>query len=48
MREDSDRFMGDKLGEECGVFGAYGFDGADVACTIYYGLVALQPGGQES
>ena len=48
MREDSDRFMGDKLGEECGVFGAYDFDGADVASTIYYGLFALQHRGQES
>lgn len=48
MREDSDRFMGDKLGEECGVLGAYDFDGADVASTIYYGLFALQHRGQES
>ena len=40
--------MGDKLGEECGVFGAYDFDGADVASTIYYGLFALQHRGQES
>lgn len=48
MREDSDRFMGDKLGEECGVFGAYDFDGADVASMIYYGLFALQHRGQES
>ncbi|MDY5870346.1 MAG: amidophosphoribosyltransferase [Lachnospiraceae bacterium] len=48
MREDSDRFMGEKLGEECGVFGAYDFDGADVASTIYYGLFALQHRGQES
>ena len=48
MREDSDRFMGDKLGEECGVFGAYDFDGADAASTIYYGLFALQHRGQES
>lgn len=34
--------------EECGVFGAYDFDGADVAPSIYYGLFALQHRGQES
>ncbi|MDD3415078.1 MAG: amidophosphoribosyltransferase [Lachnospiraceae bacterium] len=38
----------DKIGEECGVFGIYDFDGADVASTIYYGLLALQHRGQES
>ncbi len=38
----------DKCGEECGVFGAYDFDGGDVASTIYYGLMALQHRGQES
>ena len=38
----------DGLHEECGVFGAYDFDGADVASTIYYGLFALQHRGQES
>ena len=38
----------DKLGEECGVFGIYDFDGNDVASTIYYGLLALQHRGQES
>ncbi len=38
----------DKLREECGVFGAYDFDGKDVASTIYYGLLALQHRGQES
>lgn len=38
----------DKLGEECGVFGIYDFDGSDVASTIYYGLFALQHRGQES
>lgn len=36
------------LGEECGVFGMYDFDGGDVASTIYYGLFALQHRGQES
>ena len=38
----------DKLGEECGVFGIYDFDGNNVASTIYYGLFALQHRGQES
>lgn len=38
----------DRLGEECGVFGIYDFDGGDVASTIYYGLFALQHRGQES
>ena len=31
----------DELHEECGVFGMYDFDGADVAPSIYYGLFAL-------
>ena len=34
--------------EECGVFGAYDFDGNDIASTVYYGLFALQHRGQES
>ena len=38
----------DSLHEECGVFGAYDFDGGNVASTIYYGLFALQHRGQES
>lgn len=38
----------DKLREECGVFGAYDFEGGDVSSTIYYGLLALQHRGQES
>ncbi len=38
----------DKIGEECGVFGIYDFDGGDVAPTIYYGLLSLQHRGQES
>ena len=37
-----------ELHEECGVFGMYDFDGADVAPSIYYGLFALQHRGQES
>ena len=36
------------LHEECGVFGMYDFDGANVASSIYYGLFALQHRGQES
>lgn len=38
----------DKMGEECGVFGMYDFDGHDVASSIYYGLLTLQHRGQES
>lgn len=36
------------LKEECGVFGAYDFDGEDISSYIYYGLFALQHRGQES
>ncbi|MGN0513686.1 MAG: amidophosphoribosyltransferase [Lachnospiraceae bacterium] len=39
---------GEGIHEECGVFGVYDFDGADVSSTIYYGLYALQHRGQES
>jgi len=38
----------DEMHEECGVFGAYDFDGHNVSSTIYYGLFALQHRGQES
>lgn len=39
----------ERLGEECGVFGAYDLDaGQNVASTIYYGLMSLQHRGQES
>ena len=38
----------DKLHEECGVFGIFDPQGADVAPSIYYGLCALQHRGQES
>lgn len=38
----------DKLHEECGVFGIWSDENADVASDIYYGLVALQHRGQES
>ena len=38
----------DGLKEECGVFGAYDFDGGEVAPIIYYVLLALQHRGQES
>ena len=37
-----------RIGEECGVFGAYDMDGGDVAPSVYYGLFALQHRGQES
>ena len=36
------------LREECGVFGVYSPETADVAHTTYYGLFALQHRGQES
>lgn len=45
---EENRYTEDKPSEECGVFGVYDFDGADVASTIYYGLFALQHRGQES
>lgn len=34
--------------EECGVMGAYDFDGGDVAVDLYHGLYTLQHRGQES
>ncbi len=34
--------------EECGLFGIYDTEGAEVASTVYYGLLALQHRGQES
>ncbi len=37
-----------ELREECGVFGIFASDVADVASTAYYGLYALQHRGQES
>lgn len=40
-------FDSDKLHEECGVFGIYSPETADVASTVYYGLYALQHRGQE-
>ncbi len=36
------------LREECGVFGVFSPQTADVASTAYYGLFALQHRGQES
>ena len=38
----------DKLHEECGVFGIFSPDNADVKTSLYYGLCALQHRGQES
>ena len=37
-----------KIHEECGVFGVFAPETADVASTCYYGLFALQHRGQES
>lgn len=34
--------------EECGVIGAYDFDGKDVAADLYHGLYTIQHRGQES
>ena len=48
VSEQMSKKTNDKLGEECGVFGMYDFDGGDVASSIYYGLLALQHRGQES
>jgi len=36
------------LHEECGVMGAYDFDGGNVAIDLYHGLYTLQHRGQES
>ena len=44
-----DRSMAlDKPREECGVFGIYAPEGAEVAKDIYYGLLSLQHRGQEA
>ena len=40
--------MFDKLHEECGVFGVYAKESANVASLAYYALYALQHRGQES
>ncbi len=45
---ETEKELATGIGEECGVFGAYDLDGADVAPSIYYGLFALQHRGQES
>ena len=34
--------------EECGVFGIWRKDNADIAKSVYYGLIALQHRGQEA
>ena len=44
----TDKTVEDELHDECGVFGAYDFDGHDISSSIYYGLFALQHRGQES
>lgn len=49
MKNVNDHYYDEEeLHEECGVFGAYDFDGNDVAPSVYYGLFALQHRGQES
>lgn len=40
--------LGDKVHEECGVFGIWRKDGAGVVASVYHGLYALQHRGQES
>lgn len=40
--------MFDKIHEECGVFGIFENNTADVASSVYFGLYALQHRGQES
>lgn len=40
--------MFDSIHEECGVFGIYEKNNADVASSVYFGLYALQHRGQES
>ena len=48
MQPSSNNCYDTGLREECGVFGIYDLDGADVSPLIYYGLSALQHRGQES
>ena len=48
MQPSSNNCYDTGLREECGVFGIYDLDGADVSPSIYYGLSALQHRGQES
>ena len=47
MQPSSNNCYDTGLREECGVFGIYDLDGADVSPSIYYGLSALQHRGQE-
>ena len=42
MQPSSNNCYDTGLREECGVFGIYDLDGADVSPSIYYGLSALQ------
>ena len=41
-------YISDKLHEECGIFGVWDAEKADVAHDIYYGLLAQQHRGQEA
>lgn len=42
MQPSSNNCYDTGLREECGVFGIYDLDGADVSPSIYYGLSALR------
>lgn len=48
QREKNYETVESGLQEECGVFGAYDFDGENVTSSIYYALFALQHRGQQS
>ena len=48
MRTDSVMVPERHIHEECGVFGVYSENTADVASLAYYALYALQHRGQES
>lgn len=48
MDKRNEEIFGDKLHEECGVFGVYNKEDLDTAHLIYYGLYSLQHRGQES
>ena len=47
-RSEHSLLMGRHLHEECGVFGIYSQETADLAGLVYYGLFSLQHRGQES
>ena len=47
-RSEHSLLMDRHLHEECGVFGIYSQETADLAGLVYYGLFSLQHRGQES